>query len=298
MLILVTGGSGQLAKSIQSLVIKNKTNHDFIFISRSELDLADLQSVRSYFNKNKFDLIINCAAYTKVDKAETDQEQANLVNHLAVEKISEIAKKNNTRLIHISTDFVFDGNQSKPYLENDSTSPLNIYGATKLAGENAILSIMKFNAIIIRTSWVYSEYGNNFVDTILRLTKKKKELHIVSDQIGSPTFATDLAQVILFITTSEKLNSKNFATEVYHYSNEGKCSWYDFTKEIVNISGLKCNIKPINTKDYPAQAERPKYVVMSKKKIIQEFDLKINFWQDSLKHCITNLSESSTMSKE
>ena len=172
MLILVTGGSGQLAKSIQSLVIKNKTNHDFIFISRSELDLADLQSVRSYFNKNKFDLIINCAAYTKVDKAETDQEQANLVNHLAVEKISEIAKKNNTRLIHISTDFVFDGNQSKPYLENDSTSPLNIYGATKLAGENAILSIMKFNAIIIRTSWVYSEYGNNFVDTILRLTKK------------------------------------------------------------------------------------------------------------------------------
>lgn len=298
MLILVTGGSGQLAKSIQSLVIKNKTNHDFIFISRSELDLADLQSVRSYFNKNKFDLIINCAAYTKVDKAETDQEQANLVNHLAVEKISEIAKKNNTRLIHISTDFVFDGNQSKPYLENDSTSPLNIYGATKLAGENAILSIMKFNAIIIRTSWVYSEYGNNFVDTILRLIKKKKELHIVSDQIGSPTFATDLAQVILFIVTSEKLNSKNLATEVYHYSNEGKCSWYDFTKEIVNISGLKCNIKPINTKDYPAQAERPKYVVMSKKKIIQEFDLKINFWQDSLKHCITNLSESSTMSKE
>ena len=298
MLILVTGGSGQLAKSIQSLVIKNKTNHDFIFISRSELDLADLQSVRSYFNKNKFDLIINCAAYTKVDKAETDQEQANLVNHLAVEKISEIAKKNNTRLIHISTDFVFDGNQSKPYLENDSTSPLNIYGATKLAGENAILSIMKFNAIIIRTSWVYSEYGNNFVDTILRLTKKKKELHIVSDQIGSPTFATDLAQVILFMVTSEKLNSKNLTTEVYHYSNEGKCSWYDFTKEIVNISGLKCNIKPINTKDYPAQAERPKYVVMSKKKIIQEFDLKINFWQDSLKHCITNLSESSTMSKE
>ena len=298
MLILVTGGSGQLAKSIQSLVIKNKTNHDFIFISRSELDLADLQSVRSYFNKNKFDLIINCAAYTKVDKAETDQEQANLVNHLAVEKISEIAKKNNTRLIHISTDFVFDGNQSKPYLENDSTSPLNIYGATKLAGENAILSIMKFNAIIIRTSWVYSEYGNNFVDTILRLTKKKKELHIVSDQIGSPTFATDLAQVILFIVTSEKLNSKNLATEVYHYSNEGKCSWYDFTKEIVNISGLKCNIKPINTKDYPAQAERPKYVVMSKKKIIQEFDIKINSWQDSLKHCITNLSESSSMSKE
>ena len=298
MLILVTGGSGQLAKSIQSLVIKNKTNHDFIFISRSELDLADLQSVRSYFNKNKFDLIINCAAYTKVDKAETDQEQANLVNHLAVEKISEIAKKNNTRLIHISTDFVFDGNQSKPYLENDSTSPLNIYGATKLAGENAILSIMKFNAIIIRTSWVYSEYGNNFVDTILRLTKKKKELHIVSDQIGSPTFATDLAQVIFFMVTSEKLNSKNLTTEVYHYSNEGKCSWYDFTKEIVNISGLKCNIKPINTKDYPTQAERPKYVVMSKKKIIQEFDLKINSWQDSLKHCITNLSESSTMSKE
>ena len=174
-------------------------------------------------------------------------------------------------------------------MENDFTSPLNIYGKTKLAGETAILSIMKFNAIIIRTSWVYSEYGNNFVDTILRLSKKGDDLNIVSDQIGSPTYAGDLAKTILNIINNENFMVSETESQIYHYSNLGECSWYDFAKEIVNISGVKCSINAINTKDYPTDAERPKYVLMSKEKISNDFDLKINFWIDSLKDCMKNL---------
>ena len=292
MFILVTGASGQLGKSIKNLVKKNKIKHNFIFVTRNQLDLSNLKNIKSYLKEKNFDLIINCAAYTKVDKAEAEKEQANLINHLAVAKISEMAKKNNTKLIHISTDFVFDGNKNKPYLENDFTSPLNIYGKTKLAGETAILSIMKFNAIIIRTSWVYSEYGNNFVDTILRLSKKGDDLNIVSDQIGSPTYAGDLAKTIMNIIKNQDFMMSEIESQIYHYSNLGECSWYDFAKEIVDISGVKCSINAINTKDYPTDAERPKYVLMSKEKISNEFDLKINFWMDSLKNCIKNLQSS------
>ena len=292
MFILVTGASGQLGKSIKNLVKKDKIKHNFIFVTRNQLDLSNLKNITSYFKEKNFDLIINCAAYTKVDKAEAQKEQANLINHLAVAKISEMAKKNNTKLIHISTDFVFDGNKNKPYLENDFTSPLNIYGKTKLAGETAMLSIMKFNAIIIRTSWVYSEYGNNFVDTILRLSKKGDDLNIVSDQIGSPTYAGDLAKTIMNIIKNQDFMMSEIESQIYHYSNLGECSWYDFAKEIVDISGVKCSINAINTKDYPTDAERPKYVLMSKEKISNDFDLKINFWIDSLKNCIKNLQSS------
>jgi dTDP-4-dehydrorhamnose reductase len=298
MFILVTGASGQLGRSIKSLVEKNKINHSFIFISRDQLDLSYLKSIQSYFKDHKFDLIINCAAYTKVDKAELDEKQANLINHLAVKKIAEIAKYNNIKLIHISTDFVFDGLKNQPYFESDNTSPLNIYGKTKLAGENAILSIMKSNAIIIRTSWVYSEYGNNFVDTILKLIQKGIDLNIVSDQIGTPTYASDLGQAILNIIKSDRFIAFEGATEIYHYSNEGECSWHNFAKEIVNISGINCTINPINTEDYPTAAKRPKHVLMSKRKISKEFDLKINFWKDSLKNCMKNLQTSSSLNKE
>ncbi len=289
MFILVTGANGQLGKSIKSLVVKNKISHSFIFASRLELNLSYSDSIQNYFKDRKFDLIINCAAYTKVDKAEQDKEQANLINHLAVKKIAEIAESNNFKLIHISTDFVFDGLKNQPYIENDVTSPLNVYGKTKLAGENAILSIMKSNAIIIRTSWVYSEYGNNFVDTILKLLQKNSDLKIVSDQIGSPTYANDLGQTILSIIESEKFNDIEQESKIFHYSNEGECSWYEFAKEIRNISGNNCTLNPIKTQNYPTPAERPKHVVMSKKKISEEFDLKINFWKDSLKFCIKNL---------
>jgi len=298
MLILVTGASGQLGKSIKKLIKNTKIKHDFVFATRNHLDLSYLEDIKSYFKDSKFDLIINCAAYTKVDKAELDQKQANLINHLAVKKLAEIAKSNNIKLIHISTDFVFNGLKNKLYFESDNTSPLNVYGETKLAGERAILSIMKINAIIIRTSWVYSEYGNNFVDTIMRLIQKGNDLNIVSDQIGTPTYAGDLGQVILNIIKSDKFNLSDQASEIYHYSNEGECSWYDFAKEIANIAEIKCSINPINTKNYPTDAKRPKHVLLSKEKIIKEFDLKINYWADSLRNCMKNLPTASSLNKD
>ena len=290
MLTLVTGASGQLGRSIKSLVKLQNISNSFVFATRDQLDLSYLNNIQSYFKDRKFDLIINCAAYTKVDKAELDEKQANLINHLAVKKIAEIAQSNNIKLIHISTDFVFDGFKSQPYLESDTADPLNTYGKTKLAGENAVISIMKFNAIIIRTSWVYSEYGNNFVDTILNLVKNGNELNVVSDQIGTPTYASDLGLAILNIIRSDKFNRNEQESQVYHYSNKGFCNWYDFAKEIINILGSNCILNSIKTEDYLTTANRPRSTVMSTDKISQEFDLKINYWKDSLKVCMKKLS--------
>ena len=287
---LVTGANGQLGKSIKNLVIQQQISDSFVFTTRDQLNLSDLQGLKSYFETHTFDLIVNCAAYTKVDKAEIDENQANLINHLAVKKIAEIAQSNNIKLIHISTDFVFDGFKSQPYLESDVADPLNIYGKTKLAGENAVISIMQFNAIIIRTSWVYSEYGNNFVDTILKLVKNGNELNVVSDQIGTPTYASDLGLAILTILRSEKFNGNEQESQIYHYSNKGFCNWHDFAKEIINILGSNCILNSIKTEDYPTTAKRPRSTVMSTDKISQEFGLKINFWKDSLKFCMKNLS--------
>jgi dTDP-4-dehydrorhamnose reductase len=298
MFILVTGASGQLGRAIYSYVKQKKTSDSFVFVTRDQLDLSSFSNIQNYFETHKFDLIINCAAYTKVDKAEYYRVEADMINHLAIKKIAEIAKNNNIKLMHFSTDFVFDGLKHSPYFESDATSPLNFYGQTKLDGENAILSIMKFNAIIIRTSWLYSEYGNNFVATILKLTQKNSNLNIVSDQIGTPTYAGDLGQAILQIIKSDKFNVLERASEVYHYSNEGECSWYDFAKEIVNISGVKCTLSPIQTKDYPTAAQRPRYALMSKKKISKEFDLKIISWKDSLKYCMNNLSTAPLLNKD
>ena len=298
MLTLVTGASGQLGRSIKSLVKLQNISNSFVFATRDQLDLSYLNNIQSYFKDRKFDLIINCAAYTKVDKAELDEKQANLINHLAVKKIAEIAQSNNIKLIHISTDFVFDGFKSQPYLESDTTDPLNIYGKTKLAGENAVISIMKFNAIIIRTSWVYSEYGNNFVDTILKLVKNGNELNVVSDQIGTPTYASDLGLAILDIIRSEKFNGQKQESQVYHYANKGVCSWYDFAKEVIQILGSKCIINSIKTEDYPTTAKRPRSTVMSTDKISQEFDLKINFWKDSLKVCMKKLPITSSSNED
>jgi len=298
MLILITGASGQLGRSIERLVKRDDIGHSFVFVTRKQLDLSSFSNIHSYFKTQKFDLIINCAAYTSVDKAEHGSEEANIINHLAVKQVAEIAKSNNIKLIHISTDYVFDGLKHQPYSESDTTSPLNIYGKTKLAGENAILSIMKFDAIIIRTSWLYSEYGNNFVTTILKLAQKNNNLNIVFDQIGTPTYAADLGQVIVNIIKSEKFIEAKQESQIYHYSNEGSCNWYDFAREIVNISGAKCIINPIKSKDYPTAAKRPKYALLSKKKISKEFNLNINSWQDSLKYCMKNLSTVSLLNKE
>ncbi len=293
MFVLVTGANGQLGKSLKYLVNQNKTDYCFVFLTREQLDLTNFQNVRSFIEENQFDVIINCAAYTAVDKAESEKKQANLINHLSVKNIAEIAKDNCIKLIHISTDYVFDGLKIRPYNEKDNTSPKNVYGKTKLDGENAILSTMACDALIIRTSWLYSEHGNNFLDTILKLTQTKEKLNIVSDQIGSPTYANDLAIAILKIIESKKFYEVSEISEVFHYSNDGKCSWYDFAREIVQISGKKCSINPIFSKDYPQSAIRPKHVLLNKNKIRNVFDLDIIFWKDSLNKCIQALSNSS-----
>ena len=293
MFVLVTGASGQLGKSLNRFVENNILNHQFVFATREQLDLSNFKNVRRFIEKNQFNIIINCAAYTSVDKAQIEKEQANLVNHLSVKNIAEVARDNHIKLIHISTDYVFDGSKLASYDETDNTSPLNVYGKTKLDGENAILSIMELNAIIIRASWVYSEHGNNFVNTILILSQKKDKLNIISDQTGSPTNAKDLAGAIVSIINNKKFYETDTPSEVFHYSNDGECSWYDFAKEIVSLSGTKCIISPIDSKDYPQKALRPKYVLMDKRKIQDYFGLEIHFWTDSLKSCIKDLSASS-----
>ena len=293
MKILITGKNGQLGKSINKIIDEksnvNLFNNDFIFTGREELDLENIESIKSFFRVNEFDIIINCAAYTKVDEAEKNKKQANLINHLAVKELAKIAYHKNVKLIHISTDFVFNGLKKKPYTENDAKSPLNIYGETKLAGELAIISTMPFNSIIIRTGWVYSEFGNNFVKTILNLATKSNTLDIVSDQIGTPTYAYDLAHSILHIVSSENFLQNEKPTAIFHYSNEGESSWYEFAKEVISISGINCHLNPINTEDYPLPAKRPKYSILSKKKISQEYALNIHHWKDALKACLKNL---------
>jgi dTDP-4-dehydrorhamnose reductase len=290
MFVLVTGANGQLGKSIKSLVDQNLSSYQFFFTTREQLDLNNSKKVRSFIEKNQFDIIINCAAYTAVDKAESEKEQANLINHLSVKNIAEIARDNCIKLIHISTDYVYDGLQVEAYDELDGTAPLNVYGKTKLDGENAILSVMGFGAIILRTSWLYSEYENNFVDTILNLSHKSNNLNIVSDQIGTPTYASDLACALLEIIKNEKFCQSNQTSEIFHYSNDGVCSWYDFAKAIADISGADCRINAISSLDYPQDAPRPKHVLMNKRKIRDFFGLKICYWEDSLKKCMKSLT--------
>jgi dTDP-4-dehydrorhamnose reductase len=303
MRILVTGKDGQLGKSINKIVNASvnsiNTNQDtskkyqpyeFIFVGRGELDLSKEEGIAHYFNNNdKFNIIINCAAYTAVDKAEEEQEIANQVNHLAVKQLAEIANKQQAKLIHISTDYVFDGESNKPYIETDATNPINAYGRTKLAGEKALQEAMPANAIIIRTSWVYSEFGNNFVKTMLKLGKERDELNIVSDQIGSPTYATDLAGAILAIINNKDYQNEENPTEIYHYSNEGEISWYDFAKEIFKMAKIDCKAGPIITQQYPTPAKRPINTLMDKDKISHRFDLGILDWRKSLESCVVIL---------
>jgi len=300
MRILVIGKNGQVGQTIQNLVNitsdTNYSNYDFVFVGRDELDLSNVRNIQAYFQKNKFDVVINCAAYTKVDQAEVNENDATLINHIAVREVATIAKKYYMKLIHISTDFVFDGKKREPYIESDKTSPLNIYGKTKLAGELDTISIMKFNAVVLRSSWIYSEYGNNFVDTIIKNATLKGQLNIISDQFGTPTYANDLAQTIIDILNKFKFNEREMPSEMYHYSNEGECTWFDFAKEIVDILQIDCNLSPITSDDYPQLAKRPKYSVLSKKKISEEFDLNINYWKDSLKSCLQNLKLSNKSS--
>ena len=296
MRILVAGKNGQLGQSINKLInieAKNKHNpssNKFIFVDREELDLSSKNSIDSYFNNNdKFDIIINCAAYTAVDKAEEEPELTNQVNHIAVEQLARIANQQEAKLIHISTDYVFGGESNKPYLETDKTNTINVYGKTKLAGEQALKEIMPTDAIIIRTSWVYSEYGNNFVKTMLRLGKERDEISVVSDQIGSPTYATDLAEAILKIINNKNYLKKQQPTEIYHYSNEGEVSWCNFAKTIFSFKKIECRASPITTDQYKTLARRPKYSLLDNKKIEKEFFIRSKNWKDSLRDCLSRI---------
>ena len=289
MRILVTGKNGQLGQSINKLINietkieNNPSSNEFIFVGREELDLSNNSSIINYFdNHDKFDIVINSAAYTAVDQAEEEQELANQVNHLAVKQLAGIAKEQKARLIHISTDYVFNGESDKPYIETSETNPINVYGKSKLAGEKALQAVMPMNAVIIRTSWVYSEYGNNFVKTMLRLGKERDELNVVSDQIGSPTYATDLAGAILEIIKNKEFREEDQATQIYHYSNEGEISWYEFAKEIFKIAKVDCEVNPILTQQYPTPAQRPRNTLMNKDNIAKIFNLKMINWKKSL----------------
>jgi len=297
MRILVTGKNGQLGRSIQKIVNtdtkigNNQSPNEYIFVGKEDLDLSSESSISHYFNNNKFDIIINCAAYTQVDRAEQEAELANQINHLAVKQLASIASNQRAKLLHISTDYVFDGESNKPYTETDTLNPINVYGRTKLAGEKALQALMPMNALIIRTSWVYSEYGNNFVSTMLRLGKERDELNIVSDQIGSPTYAADLAGVILEIIRHNKFRDVAQTTQIYNYSNEGEISWHEFAKEIFKLAEIDYKVNPIATKQYPTPAKRPRNTLMKKDKIITVFNIKISNWKSSLNTCMKILKE-------
>ena len=283
--ILVTGSNGQLGSEIKEL--SNDYDHRFFFTDRSSLDISKVNDIRAYIIKNSINTIINCAAYTAVDKAEEDKELSNSINNIAVKNIAMLSNEFNIKLIHISTDYVFNGKNFKPYNEEDNTNPNSVYGQTKLDGENEIIEYNLKNSIIIRTSWLYSSFGNNFVKTILRLGKDKDELGVIFDQIGTPTYARDLAKTILDILAK----IKNKKVEIYNYSNEGVLSWYDFSKEIMKMAKLNCKINPIETFQYPTPAVRPHYSLLNKSKIKKDFDIEIPYWKDSLKECLIIIGE-------
>ncbi|KIM04112.1 MAG: dTDP-4-dehydrorhamnose reductase [Sulfurovum sp. AS07-7] len=283
--ILVTGAGGQLGSEIQELSVDYP--YSFHFTDSDTLDIINEEAIKKFITHNNINTIINCAAYTAVDKAESDEINADLVNHIAVRYLAQIAKEKEIKLVHISTDYVFDGTNYKPYIETDATNPQSVYGQTKLDGENTMLEINPKNSLIIRTSWVYSSYGANFVKTMLRLGKEKESLNVIYDQVGTPTYARDLAKAILDILPQ----TNNEKVEIYNYSNEGVLSWYDFAKEIMKMAKLPCIINPIETKEYPTPALRPHYSLLNKSKIKKAFNLEIPYWKESLRACLEKIGE-------
>lgn len=282
--ILVTGANGQLGSELKVLSAEYSEN-SYFFTDINDLDITDYLAVENFIQKNKIDVIVNCAAYTAVDKAESEFEINEALNNLAVANFAKIAKENSIKLVQISTDYVFDGEQFLPYIETDLPNPKNIYGKTKLDGELAMQNENPANSIIIRTSWVYSSFGNNFVKTMLRLGNERETLSVIFDQVGSPTYAADLAGSILEIIPKIKSES----VEMFHYSNEGVCSWYDFAKAIFELEKIECAVLPIPTTDYPTPAKRPHYTVLNKAKIKNKYTLTIPYWKDSLKECLGKL---------
>ena len=287
MKILVTGANGQLGSEIKELE-KQFPNYHFIFTDVDVLDITCEMEVEDFFNENRPDFIINCAAYTAVDKGETEQGIATNINSKAPGILAKYSKQFGAKIIQISTDYVFDGDANQPYSELDGINPQGVYGKTKLQGE---LNCLKENpnSIIIRTSWLYSGFGNNFVKTMLRLGSERDSLNVVFDQIGTPTYAADLAKAILSIIQISEKEPAKFIPSVYNYSNEGVASWYDFAKAIFEIGNLQCDVNPVLSDQFPTLVKRPHFSVLNKSKIRDSFGIEIPYWRDSLKKCILKM---------
>ena len=282
MVVLVTGASGQLGQALQS-VASHYTDIDFAFFNSTDLNITDFEQCKLVFEKVKPDFCINAAAYTAVDKAESEVEKATLINVEGARNLAQVCKENDVILVHISTDFIFDGTSSKAYKEDDIPNPTGVYGQTKLDGEKAIQAIVE-KYFIIRTSWVYSDFGNNFMKTMLRLGRERDSLSVVNDQIGTPTNAVDLAKALLKVINSCHAEfSSAFQYGVYNFSNEGQCSWYDFAKKIFEINKIKIDLHPIPTTSFPTPAKRPAFSVLDKSKIKSVFGVEVKEWEESLK---------------
>ena len=284
--ILVTGANGQLGSEMRRLAEKKTTSDRYIFTDVAELDITDLQALRQCMSENRITIVVNCAAYTNVDKAEDDFATADLINHKAVENLAIVCEEVGAVLIHVSTDYVFQGDGNLPCREDEPTSPLGVYGKTKLAGEQAIVEV-GCQYLIFRTAWLYSSFGNNFVKTMRRLTSEREQLSVVFDQVGTPTYAGDLAALIRHVIDTGKYEQQQ---GVYHFSNEGVCSWYDFAREIAALSGNVCDIRPCHSDEFPSKVKRPAFSVLDKTKVKKDFDYVIPYWKDSLIKCINELN--------
>lgn len=287
--VLVTGSNGQLGRELME-ISGRYPKLNFLFTDVAELDIINQMDIRRFINKNPVDVLINCAAYTAVDKAESEPEAAHLVNTIAPGLLAAEAASKGFGMIHVSTDYVFSGQSYKPYLEADNPDPISEYGKAKLGGELAVLD-SGARALVIRTSWLYSAFGHNFLKTILRLGKEKPELKVVFDQTGTPTYAADLATCILDIISSHHIPRAS----VYHFSNEGVCSWYDFAKVIVEHENLSCKVVPIRTHGFPTPAPRPLYSVLDKSKIKSDFGINIPWWKDGVVRCLKRLHEANNV---
>ena len=285
--ILVTGANGQLGKDLRDLSI-SYPQFEFVFLSREDMPINQFELVRTIIDTLKPAYCFNCAAYTAVDKAESEKELAFLINGETVGVLAAICKQHNTKFIHVSTDYVFNGEGTYPYTENFPTDPINVYGASKLEGEKQAMQLNP-DCIIIRTSWVYSSHGKNFVKTMMRLMNEKDQLKVVNDQVGSPTYAADLAEVMLAIIGNRQLSIDNWKPGVYNYSNQGIISWYEFALAIKEITNSPCDVKPISTSAYPTPAKRPAYSVLDKTKIQKAFGIQLKDWKQSLEICIKKL---------
>ncbi|MDC1465639.1 dTDP-4-dehydrorhamnose reductase [Polaribacter sp.] len=287
--ILVTGSNGQLGSEIKDVAASYKSFR-FFFMDLPALDICNSSQLGIFIAKNKIDTVINCAAYTAVDAAEENAVIAEQVNAIGALNLANAIEKVKGKLIHISTDYVFDGGSFLPYQESDKVNPIGVYGKTKRNGELAVIN-GDIDGIVIRTSWLYSAYGNNFVKTMLRLGKERKELDVIFDQIGTPTNASDLAKTCLDILAYNKETNINAKGNVYHYSNEGVASWYDFAKAIMELGEIDCEVRPIETKDYPTAAKRPYFSVLNKTKIKNDFEIEIPYWRTSLARFISKLKQ-------